>query len=80
MPVVAGEFGRHDCTAGNLDRFMGWIDEHTGSYLAWVWTVVPETKCPQRGGQQKYDLILDYDKGTPTTPYGAAVREHYQRF
>jgi endoglucanase len=80
-PVVAGEFGRNDCTDTGLDPFMDWMDDeqHRGSYLAWVWTVVPEHTCPGQGGQGKYDLISDYD-GTPTTPYGAAVRAHYQKF
>jgi endoglucanase len=75
MPVVAGEFGRDDCTAQGLDPFMDWMDQHGGSYLAWVWTVVSEKKCPG-----KYDLIVDYDPGTPTTPYGASVQAHYRKF
>ena len=80
-PVVAGEFGRNDCTTQDIETFMDWMDQepHRGSYLAWVWTVVSTDKCPGQGGHGKYDLISDYD-GTPTTPYGAAVRAHYQKF
>jgi len=75
MPVVAGEFGREDCETGALDRFMDWMDLKGGSYLAWVWTIASDKKCPK----DKYDLIVDYDTGAASSPYGAAVRAHYTK-
>ena len=71
MPLVAGEFGRDDCTTTGIEDFLDFMDVHGGSYLGWTWTVVPEKTC----GQDKYDLISDYG-GTPTST-GAAVKAHY---
>jgi hypothetical protein len=70
MPLVAGEFGRDDCSPAGIEDFLTFLDTDGGSYIGWAW-VVTQQDC----GAGKYDLISDYD-GTPTDT-GAAVQAHY---
>jgi hypothetical protein len=76
MPVLAGEFGRDDCTVEGIESFLTWMDQHKTGYFAWVWTVISNDDCIP--GNQRYDLITNYDSGKPTA-YGEAVQAHYQR-
>ena len=71
IPVVAGEFGRDDCTTDGLADLMGFLDANGVSYLAWVWTVTNDV-C----GNGKYDLIQDYLTFNPTVT-GGAIQAHY---
>lgn len=71
MPVVAGEFGRDDCTIDGLADLMGFLDASGVSYLAWVLTVT-DNVC----GNRKYDLIQNYLTFNPTVT-GGAIQAHY---
>ncbi|MEA2589846.1 MAG: endoglucanase, partial [Actinomycetota bacterium] len=73
MPVVAGEFGRDDCTADSVENLLHFLDGVGVGYLAWVWTTT-HYACP---GPNKWDLITDYSSGAPTV-VGAAVQQHYR--
>jgi endoglucanase len=70
VPVVAGEFGRNDCTTTNVKQFLDWMDVHQLSYLPWAWWVNPQ-------GCHNYDLITDYSTGNPTSQYGKYVQQRY---
>jgi hypothetical protein len=72
VPVVAGEFGRNDCTTSNTKEFFNWMDAHTLSYLAWAWLVDPDHGCPT-----SYDLIKNYRTGEPTSQYSKYVQQRY---
>ncbi|HEX3790682.1 MAG TPA: cellulase family glycosylhydrolase, partial [Pseudonocardiaceae bacterium] len=68
VPMIAGEIGENDCSAGYVNSLMSWLDsEHTG-YLAWTWNAWDCSSGPS--------LITDYT-GTPTA-YGAGYKAHLQ--
>jgi endoglucanase len=69
VPVVATEIGEDDCSGSFITTLMGWLDSHTGSYLAWTWDAW--------GGCLA--LITDYN-GTPNGVYGQTYRDHLLSF
>jgi endoglucanase len=70
-PVITGEIGENDAKAAFILRAMSFLD-HPGedvppqNYLAWVWNT----------DQKPYDLITDYERGTPSNPYGSTYMQH----
>src|SRR5947207_1314213 len=66
VPIVATEFGEHDCAGGWMNQFLPWADQHGLSYTAWTWDTWPNCGNPV--------LITKYD-GTPTG-YGVSLRDH----
>lgn len=66
IPIVATEFGEHDCAGGWLNQFLPWADSRGLSYTAWTWDTWPDCSNPV--------LITNYN-GTPTG-YGIAYRDH----
>ena len=66
VPIVATEFGEHDCAGGWMNQFLPWADQHGLSYTAWTWDTWPNCGNPV--------LITKYD-GTPTG-YGISLRDH----
>jgi endoglucanase len=67
VPVVIGELGSKDCTAGSTEPLLNWSDGHGVSYLAWAWNVGSCSGEPS--------LITNYG-GTPTQTYGQGYRDH----
>jgi len=67
VPVVEGEIGSTNCTAGSILPLLNWSDAHGVSYLAWAWNVGSCTGEPS--------LITGY-QGTPTPGYGQGYRDH----
>jgi endoglucanase len=67
VPVVEGEIGSINCTAGSILPLLNWSDAHGVSYLAWAWNVGSCSGEPS--------LITSYD-GTPTRTYGQGYRDH----
>ena len=67
VPVVEGEVGSRNCTAGSILPLLSWSDSHGVSYLAWAWNVGSCTGEPS--------LITSY-RGTPTRTYGQGYRDH----
>jgi endoglucanase len=67
VPVVIGELGSKDCTAGSIEPLLNWSDAHGVSYLAWAWNVGSCSGEPS--------LITDYG-GTPTPGYGQGYHDH----
>ncbi|MBF6569681.1 MAG: cellulase family glycosylhydrolase [Candidatus Binataceae bacterium] len=67
VPVVAGEFGEHDCTDSSVvNPLMSWFDSHNASYLAWSWNVGACSAGPS--------LISGWS-GAPNS-YGIGVADH----
>ncbi len=67
VPVVEGEIGSTNCTAGSILPLLNWSDAHGVSYLAWAWNVASCSGEPS--------LITSY-RGTPTRTYGQGYRNH----
>jgi endoglucanase len=67
VPVVEGEIGSTNCTAGSILPLLNWSDAHGVSYLAWAWNVGSCAGEPS--------LITSY-RGTPTRTYGQGYRDH----
>lgn len=71
VPMIAGELGEHDsppCGNGSFAKSaMKWLDANNVGYMAWTWN---------RWDDYCMSLIRDWH-GTPTIPYGRAVRAHY---
>jgi endoglucanase len=68
-PVVTTEIGEDDCAGGFITELMGWLDDHGGSYLAWVWDTWGSCLA----------LVSDYS-GTPNGTYGQTYRDHLLSF
>jgi endoglucanase len=67
VPLVAGEIGEGDCASGFVGPLMTWLDQHSASYLAWVWNA---------WGCSGMQLMADYLTGSPTG-YGQGVHDHF---
>jgi hypothetical protein len=67
VPVVIGELGSKDCTAGSIEPLLSWSDLNGVSYLAWAWNVGSCSGEPS--------LITDYG-GTPTQTFGQGYHDH----
>jgi len=73
IPILEGELGEYNSCGSTYDPpIMTWNDQHNVNYLPWVWYT---GTCGPPG--QASALITDYS-GTPTQPYGAAVKAHLQ--
>jgi len=57
-----------DCRGDFVVPAMKWLDEHGGSYQAWVWNA---------WGCANLQLMTDYRTGRPTG-YGRAIRNHFR--
>jgi endoglucanase len=68
VPVVVTELGQRDCSDDFIERFMGWADAASISYLGWGWNPA---------GCTAPSLIQSWD-GQPT-PSGARFRAHLAR-
>jgi hypothetical protein len=68
VPLVATEIGEADCRGDFVVPAMKWLDEHGGSYQAWVWNA---------WGCANLQLMTDYRTGRPTG-YGRAIRNHFR--
>lgn len=67
-PVVIGEFGEGGNGVGTFDTgVMAWADTNGYSYLAWTWDT---------WGCSGAVIISNYN-GTPCSPSGVAIRNHY---
>jgi hypothetical protein len=69
VPLVAGEFGEHDCNTQMVNPLMKWFDRQGAGYLGWSWDTGPGWSCSSGPA-----LITDYS-GNPNS-YGAALQEH----
>jgi hypothetical protein len=70
VPLVAGEFGEHDCGhAQVVDPLMNWFDAHGAGYLGWAWDSGEGWNCRSGPG-----LIENYS-GTPNS-YGIGLQMH----
>jgi endoglucanase len=68
VPVVTTELGQRDCSSPFIERFMGWADSVSVSYLGWTWDTA---------GCGAPALIQSWD-GTPTAS-GDRLRSHLTR-
>jgi endoglucanase len=66
VPVIAGEIGENDCSAGYVTPLTRWLDSKNASYLAWAWNT--DFNCASGPG-----LITSYN-GQPTS-YGAGYED-----
>ena len=75
VPVVTGELGEDDCSAGYIDTYMQWADQHDISYLAWNWQ--SSSDVGQTCSSAPFNLLSNWD-GTPSTivPAGPAFAAH----
>ncbi|MBF6569680.1 MAG: cellulase family glycosylhydrolase [Candidatus Binataceae bacterium] len=69
VPLVAGEFGEHDCSTRMVNPLMKWFDRQGAGYLGWSWDTGPGWSCSSGPA-----LITDYS-GKPNS-YGAALQDH----
>jgi Cellulase (glycosyl hydrolase family 5)/HYR domain len=77
VPVVTGEFGggsQPACSPDFTNGYMAWADAHGVSYLAWAWGVHTQFDGPLK---DCFSIITDYVPGTPTVPYGKALKDHF---
>ena len=73
VPVVATEFGQNSSStsAGYMEGFMTWADEHGIGYMPWAWWDVPYS---EDHGNSNYALInSDF---SPKAPNGTAYHAH----
>jgi hypothetical protein len=69
VPVIAGEIGENDCSAGYVTPLTRWLNSEAASYLAWTWNA--DFNCWTGPG-----LITGYN-GRPTN-YGAGYEAALQ--
>jgi hypothetical protein len=74
-PVVAGEFGEHDCATNYVYTFMDSFDQNGFSYLGFSWNnldcgSIPSLLAATTGTNQ------DYYSATPSG-FGQGVKDHY---
>ena len=78
FPIVATEIGENDCANSFVNPLMQALDAYGGGYLAWSWNAghscTPATRDTQGAPWQ---LISDYNSGTPTSAYALAIRDHF---
>jgi endoglucanase len=67
VPVMASEVGQDTCDGAFADRFFGWADARSMSYLAWTWDT---WGCPE-------GLVKSYS-GAPTA-WGATFHAHLDK-
>ena len=65
LPVIVGEFGSYSCQTGYISAAISYFNKLHLSWLAWEW--VP-------GSCSGPSLLADWS-GTPSTPYGAYIRQ-----
>ncbi len=65
VPVIGTEFGSYDCGTSYTTQAIAYFNAHQMSWLAWSWST---------GGCGGPSLLADWS-GTPSSPYGAAIRE-----
>ena len=65
FPVIATEFGEYDCGTNYIAQEIRYFQQHHMSFLAWAWTP---------GGCATPSLLANWD-GTPSSPYGAYIRQ-----
>ncbi|MBF6571450.1 MAG: cellulase family glycosylhydrolase [Candidatus Binataceae bacterium] len=70
VPLVAGEFGEHDCVDSTVvDPLMSWFDSFSAGYIGWAWDTGTGWNCSSGPG-----LLNDYT-GTPNA-YGIGLQSH----
>lgn len=86
VPIVTGELGEKNCSAGYIDRYMTWADGRGISYLAWAWqlgqTMNPagSAHATSTCGANNTHLISDWTGSpNPDVPAGIAFRGHLVR-
>jgi len=79
VPVIGTEIGTDTCDTPWVNTTLDWLDAHGVSYTMWAWDVWGMRLEDDPNSCASSALITDYD-GTPTTPYGQAVKEYYARW
>jgi hypothetical protein len=69
VPIIATEVGTNPYDGSALTSVMSWLDAHGGSYQMWAWNTW--------GGPES--LISNFN-GTPSSPYGVLVRDHFAAY
>lgn len=69
LPVIATEFGSYDCQTGYIAQELTDFEHLHMSFIAWAWTT----------GSCAVPSLLANWSGTPTTPYGAYIRQQMLR-
>jgi endoglucanase len=65
LPVIATEFGAYNCQTGYIAQALRYFKQLHISFMAWAWTT---------GTCTTPSLLADWS-GTPSTPYGAYIRQ-----